>query len=398
MKTVKTLFVILLVIFTACNSADKKASTHLVVDLRNLVNQTEVTTLADEIKGVSYVPLEMTTDDASVIDGIANFAVSDKYIYVLPAKEMRVVLFGRDGKFIRNLINSGQGPGEFTGSICTMQFDRKTNRLYLFDVQDVWIYTEEGEFIEKRHYDFMSIMTYNLSDNVMGAISFPFVPFKQGSFGMGVFTNQGDTVAIENEMFYSSLISEEKSGFTMDVATCFSDYPASILFKCGSNDTIYRIKSNGIEASSVVKLDNSDKQIIRSLDITDFSVMSNWEDENDIAITDLMETEKNLYLRFRYQQLNHVASIHKESGNVVVEKCEQPADYMTLAKANLLQGMSGTKSYLNFPIWGRVENKELIQVITPYEMGLYGNTSITIPTELKHIKEDDNPVFIFYKL
>ena len=217
MKTVKTLFVILLVIFTACNSSDKKASTHIVVDLRNQVNQTAVTTLADEIKGVSYVPLEMTTDDASVIDGIANFAVSDKYIYVLPAKEMRVVLFGRDGKFIRNLINSGQGPGEFTGSICTMQFDRKTNRLYLFDVQDVWIYTEEGEFIEKRHYDFMSIMTYNLSDNEMGAISFPFVPFKQGSFGMGVFTNQGDTVAIENEMFYSSLISEEKSGFTMDV-------------------------------------------------------------------------------------------------------------------------------------------------------------------------------------
>ena len=398
MKTVKTLFVILLVIFTACNSSDKKASTHLVVDLRNQVNQTEVTTLADEIKGVSYVPLEMTTDDASVIDGIANFAVSDKYIYVLPAKEMRVVLFGRDGKFIRNLINSGQGPGEFTGSICTMQFDRKTNRLYLFDVQDVWIYTEEGEFIEKRHYDFMSIMTYNLSDNEMGAISFPFVPFKQGSFGMGIFTSRGDTVAIENEVFYSSLVSEEKSGFTMDVATCFSGYPASILFKCGSNDTIYRIKSNGIERSWVVKLDNSDKQIVRSLDITDFLVMSNLEDGNDIAITDLMETEKNLYLRFRYQQLNHVASIHKESGNVVVEKCEQPADYMTLAKANLLQGMSGTKSYLNFPIWGRVENKELIQVITPYEMGLYGNTSITIPAELKHIKEDDNPVFIFYKL
>ena len=398
MKTVKTLFVILLVIFTACNSSDKKASTHIVVDLRNQVNQTEVTTLADEIKGVSYVPLEMTTDDASVIDGIANFAVSDKYIYVLPAKEMRVVLFGRDGKFIRNLINSGQGPGEFTGSICTMQFDRKTNRLYLFDVQDVWIYTEEGEFIEKRHYDLMSIMTYNLSDNEIGAISFPFVPFKQGSFGMGIFTSRGDTVAIENEVFYSSLVSEEKSGFTMDVATCFSDYPASILFKCGSNDTIYRIKSNGIECSWVVKLDNSDKQIVRSLDITDFSVMSNLEDGNDIAITDLMETEKNLYLRFRYQQLNHVASIHKESGNVVVEKCEQPADYMALAKANLLQGMSGTKSYLNFPIWGRVENKELIQVITPYEMGLYGNSSVTIPAELKHIKEDDNPVFIFYKL
>ena len=123
MKTIKTLFLILLVILTACNNSNKNTSTHLVINLCNQVNQTEVTTLADEIKGVNYVPLEMTDDDASVIDGVANFAVSDKYIYVLPAKEMRIVMFSREGKFIRNLIKSGQGPSEFTGSICCMQFD-----------------------------------------------------------------------------------------------------------------------------------------------------------------------------------------------------------------------------------------------------------------------------------
>ena len=60
--------------------------------------------------------------------------------------------------------------------------------------------------------------------------------------------------------------------------------------------------------------------------------------------------------------------------------------------------MSGTKSYENFPVWGRVENKELIQVITPYELSLYANEPITIPTELKNINEDENPVFVFYKL
>ena len=398
MKTIKTLFLIILVIFTACKSSNKNTSTHVVVNLRNQVYQTEVTTLADEIKGVNYVPLEMTDDDASVIDGVANFAVSDKYIYVLPAKEMRIVVFSREGKFIRNLIKSGQGPGEFTGSICSMQFDRKTNRLYLFDVQDAWIYTAEGEFIEKRHYDFMSIMTYNLSDKEIGAISFPFTPFEQGSFGMGIFSNQGDTIAIENKMFHSSLVPKEKSGFTMDIAACYSDYPTSILFKCGSNDTIYRLKSNGIEASSVIKLDNSDKQIIRSLDITDFASMGNLEDENDIAITDMMETKNTLYLRFRYQHINHVASINKKDQSIKVEKCEQPQDYMKLASANLLQGMSGTKSFKNFPIWGRIENNELIQVITSYELNLYKNTSITIPSELSKINEEENPIFVFYKL
>ncbi len=398
MKTAALLSTLLLVLFSACTENNSKETTKPVVNLRDHLRQTEVTTLADEIKDVSYIPLEITEDDASIIDGVANFAVSDKYIYVLPAKEMRIVLFGRDGKFIRNLIQSGQGPGEFIGSICSMQFDRKVNRLYLFDVQDVWIYTDEGEFIEKRHYDFMSLLTYNLSDKEIGAISFPFVPFEQGSFGIGIFTNQGDTVTIENNMFYSPLVPKEKSGFTMDIAASYSQYPPSILFKSGSNDTIYRMKSNGIEPSFVVKLDNSDKQIARSLDITDFAGMRNLEDENDIAMTDIMETEKTLYLRFRYQHINHVASINKETGNVKVEKCHQPKDYMTMARANLLQGMSGTRSYKNFPVWGRVENKELIQVITPYELSLYVNEPITIPTELKNIKEDENPVFVFYRL
>lgn len=398
MKTVKFSSFTLAILLTACSSSPKKVTTLPSVNLRDGLNKTEVTTLANEIKAVSYVPLEMTDDDASVIDGVANFAVSDKYIYVLPAKEMRVVLFDRNGKFIRNLINSGQGPGEFIGSICSMQFDRKTNRLYLFDVQDVWIYTAEGKFVEKRHYDFMSLMTYNLSDKEIGAISFPFTPFNQGSFGMGIFTNQGDTVAIENKMFYSPLVPQEKSGFTMDIAASYSEYPSSMLFKCGSNDTIYRMKGNGIEPSFVIKLDNSEKQIARSLDITDFAGMRDLEDEKDIAITDMMETEKTLYLRFRYQHINHVASIDKRDGNVKVEKCNQPKDYMTMARANLLQGMSGTQSYKNFPVWGRVENKELIQVITPYELSLYANEPITIPTELKNINEDENPVFVFYKL
>lgn len=42
--------------------------------------------LGDEIKGVTFVPLEVTTDDASLIDGVYDYAVTDRYIYVLPVK------------------------------------------------------------------------------------------------------------------------------------------------------------------------------------------------------------------------------------------------------------------------------------------------------------------------
>ena len=35
-------------------------------------------------RGVTFVPLEVTTDDASLIDGVYDYAVTDRYIYVLP--------------------------------------------------------------------------------------------------------------------------------------------------------------------------------------------------------------------------------------------------------------------------------------------------------------------------
>lgn len=37
--------------------------------------------------------LERTNDDASLIDGVVDFAITSKYIYVLVGKEARIVLF-----------------------------------------------------------------------------------------------------------------------------------------------------------------------------------------------------------------------------------------------------------------------------------------------------------------
>lgn len=396
----KTILFVPLMLLAACGTNhDNSADDFVTVNLRDCVKNTTVTGLADEIKDVCYVPLEMTDDDASLIDGVANFVVSEKYIYVLPAKEMRVVLFSRSGKFIRTLIKQGQGPGEFSGAICNMQIDEKNNRLYLFDVQDIWVYTTEGEFIEKKHHDYMSILSYELEDHKIGTVSFPFSPFGETSFGMGIFTWNGKPVMTDNKMFYSSKLPREKTGFTTDIAAVYSELNSSILFKCGGNDTVYRIKSDMIEPAFSVKLENSDRQIVRALDVTDMASMRTLEDKNDMVVTDIMETNKNYYLRFRFNHTNHVAAIGKKDGVVKVEKCIQPKEYMEMAGINMLQGMSGTLSYKQFPVWGKVSGNELVQVITPYELSLYkDNTSVSIPSRLQNIAEDGNPIFAFYLL
>ena len=110
-----------LFLLIACSSPKSDPSNCPVADIRAGIESPKSLKLSDEIESVDYVPLEVTSDDASLIDGVANYAVTDKYIYVLPVKEQRIVLFDRQGHFVKTLIPFGQGPGEFSGFLSPYQ-------------------------------------------------------------------------------------------------------------------------------------------------------------------------------------------------------------------------------------------------------------------------------------
>ena len=93
--------------FVSCGSSPTEAPSLLTADIRGGMDKPGLLGLGDEIKGVTFVPLEVTTDDASLIDGVYDYAVTDRYIYVLPVKEPRIVLFDRQGRFIRTLVKEG---------------------------------------------------------------------------------------------------------------------------------------------------------------------------------------------------------------------------------------------------------------------------------------------------
>lgn len=383
----------------SCSSTQTDKPSYPTADIRAGINQLTTLKLNDEIESVSYVPLEVTSDDASLIDGVANYTVTDQYIYVLPVKEQRIALFDRQGHFIKTLVPYGQGPGEFSDMVVNIQADEKNNRLYLFSTHRIWIYTLQGEFIQQIHHDYQTIFEYQVDNDRFAAVALPYMPFQTTSFGLGIFTEKGDTIATKND-FYSPLVPPEKSGFTTSIAATYSGAQQSILFKTSSNDTIFRIAANKIEPACVLNLQNSDKEVIRALDITDFSDLSGLHrDDKDIFVADLFETPKRYYARFRYNQGHYVASIDKKTGETWMEKCEQPGTLKEMADVNLQHGMLGTRSYHNFPIWGRMEGNTLVQVVTPYELNLHkGVSAITIPENLNMEEEEGNPIFIFYKI
>lgn len=387
----------MLLLLASCNQKPEQSGC-IQADIRGELGKASTLGLADEITGVNYVPLEMTKDEASLIDGVTTFVVTSRYIYVVPVKEMRVVQFDRKGHFIKNLIKFGQGPGEVNDAISNMQADEKNDRLYLFGAGQILVYTTEGKFLQKIAHKYQSVFESKVGEDRYAAVSFPYVPFDSG-FGLGIFSSKGDTLLTKKD-FYSPVVPHEKSGFTACLAVTYCDCQNSILFKTGSNDTIYRISKDAIDPVCALNLKNSEKEVKRSLDITDFSVLQgNQGEDKDIFVSDLFETPKCFYFRFRYNQGHCVASVDKNTGATLVEKCEQAADLKEMAKANLLHGMTGTRSFKGFPIWGRMAGDELVQVITPYELSLYReNNKITIPSELQKLPEEGNPVFIFYQI
>jgi DNA-binding beta-propeller fold protein YncE len=170
----------------------------MTINIRKEINNPRMLMLHHEIENATFVSLEETEDDTSLIDGVYDYAVTEKYIYVLPVKEQRVILFDRQGNFIKTLINQGQGPGEFT-DVTSMQVDEKNNRLYLFSNR-ISVFTMEGEFVEYISHDYQAIFEHNIGNNQYAAVAFAYLPFQSGSFGIGIFTDGGDTVAMKNDL------------------------------------------------------------------------------------------------------------------------------------------------------------------------------------------------------
>ena len=398
MKPKHLLFLLTSSLLTACQPKAEVGMEIPTANLRELISNPSMLSLNEEIKQVEYIPLRTTEDDQSLIDGVAGFAVTSKHIYVYPVKEQCLALFSRQGDFIRTLITFGQGPGEFNDMLSDIQANEERNRLYLFGMSGIWEYTLEGEYLQKYEYKQQAIFQRLLTADRLGAVAFPYMTFKDGSFGLGIFTLQGDTIAMKNN-FHASEVAPEKAGFTIRSAASYTPADNSILFMMGANDTIFRITDKIIEPACVLQLNNSDKEVRMSIDATDFGNMQDFGSSSDLIISEIMETPSCYYFRLRYDDGHFVVSLNKQSGKTLVERCVQPADLATLSDANLLCGMLGTRSYRNFPIWGRMENDCLAQIITPYELSLYKETGkITIPDALQGVGEDDNPNVILYHL
>lgn len=383
-------------VLSSCNSGKVAPVGLLTASVREALSSPSTLPISDEIEPVEFIPLKVTEDNASLIDGVVDYAITSKYIYILVGKEARIVLFDRQGNFLRTFLQAGNGPDDFNGMIGFIQADEAEDRFYVMG-NKIGVYTLEGKFIENLSIDTPVIYAHHLGNKRIGAISMPFMPFQEGSFGIGVFEENGEMVMNKND-FYSSLVPRETSGFTFGFAGSPSDgSQQSVLFKMASNDTVFSLLADAIKPAFVANLGNSDAEIIRGLNLKEIKRSS---DQNDIFISDMFETPRRFYLRMRLNNKYYVASVNKSDGKTIVESCYTPdIPLQNLGDMNMQLGMVGSKGYKDFPIWGRVQGDKLIQVLTPTEIDSFReDPNIKILEDIDKIEADENPIFVVYKI
>ena len=130
--------VLVLVLFSNVSQGQFRKSKKAIVkstiptyDLTNHWEAEELTLLSDIAESIEYIPLEMTKNPSSTLDGSIkiSMAVSSDY-FLLYSLDKNVTLYSSSGKFLREIGRKGKGPGEYL-SIKGIKFSENEQSVWL---------------------------------------------------------------------------------------------------------------------------------------------------------------------------------------------------------------------------------------------------------------------------
>ena len=183
----KLLFISLII----CTSRYSIAQSVVKVEVTPLERSSGECRLSNFAETIEYIPLE--TNDKCLIGQIVFFDVSENYIVTYCIKSESIYLFHRNGHFICQVSNKGDGPKDFL-TVYGLFIDEKSKRIIIIDgfKQKQLSYDLTGGFINSEpinakesiglyrrlHNGFFFISTPNYNGNVPFAYEIRDVNFK----------------------------------------------------------------------------------------------------------------------------------------------------------------------------------------------------------------------------
>ena len=149
MKKYNYFSLIIVVLFVTCNNDTKNSELlEIPVDIGQNISLS-LSEIADEITAIE---LELTDESLINPDYINRIVLCDNYVII--AEQKRIHVFGMDGKFVRSIGSTGQGPGEYM-SIRTVAIDESNKRLFVYSSisRKLICYNLDGKLIKESFND-----------------------------------------------------------------------------------------------------------------------------------------------------------------------------------------------------------------------------------------------------
>lgn len=339
------------------------------------------------IGSIQYVPLETTRE--SIITGIERSIVYQDKIYILDIFGESILLFKKDGKFIRRIGRKGKGPKEYI-SPTSIDIDEKNQHLYVLDdkASKFLIFNLEGDFVREERVNFrlndleiLDETTYVVNTDVSTNFHLPEI-----SNNKLIFTDR------KWKVFSKTFEYDAKNcsgvAFTRPGLYKFKD---KVLYNPTLNYHIFTVTNEGLKPKFFIDAGKAmlPEGFEYQLSLDEFGVKYDNRISPYVFIRGpIVETDDYLLTFLRYGQRD-VHFFYSKKSKQLFCSTDFRHEASRFRIIPTIKGISSSGEFYGFV--DAVNFKNEVDFITEHNLGEIDAKLLTLPV-------DNNPIFVFYEL
>lgn len=353
-------------------------------------NEVTLSEIADE---VYYIPL----DNSFPLEVISsNITFTDDAIY-FPSKDIGILAFNREGKFINKIGSIGRGPGEY---IIYLLFciDNKTGTVFVRDSNsNIKVFSRTGKYIRN-----FSLKEYGDVENIEFFNSKLLVQYspqlKNSNYDWIYCDTLGNVIKKQNR--HLPIFTANWGGVT----SSFYKFKNQLSYYNAFTDTVFSILPDLTEKPSLIISPGEHRKPRSNLSIE--QLMS----EKYLSLSRIFETNRFFFIRYNYNKKHYQALIDKQNHKPFLNSIE-----IDESKAHAISGIvndiDGGLWYLPESYFAEKGREYIVGIQSPYQIkkrvasNEYKNSFTKYPEKKKEfeklansLKETDNPVLMIVRL